>query len=121
MRKYPRVRFPLLAVAAGGLLWTAAPPARADTMTGEIVDLTCYMQDPGRKGAGHKKCAQTCIAMNLPMGLLAEDQQAYVLLEDPDNPKPYAQLKDKAAEKVTIDGDRVAQGGVQGIVVKAVK
>lgn len=121
MRRYPRVRLPLLALAACGLLWTAAPPARADTMSGEIVDLTCYMQDPGRKGSGHKKCAETCIAKNLPMGLLADDQQAYLLLEDRDNPKPYAQLKGMAAEKVTIEGDKVGQDGVQAIVVKAVK
>jgi hypothetical protein len=55
------------------------------------------------------------------MGLLTDDQQAYVLLQDPDNLKPYAQLKDKVAEHVTIEGEKVAQGGVQGIVVKGMK
>ena len=55
------------------------------------------------------------------MGLVTEDKQVYLLLEDHDNPKPYAALREKAAETVTVDGTKVAQGGVQGVVVEAVK
>ena len=91
-------------------------------MTGEIVDLACYLPHPDTgKGAGHRKCADTCIKKGLPMGLLTDDKQVYLVLEDHDNPKPYHQLKEKAAEKVTIEGDKVNQGGLQGIVVQAVK
>lgn len=121
MRTQSLVQVPLLAFTVSSLFLTAAPIYCAETVSGEIVDLACYMPDPGNKGAGHKKCAQTCIAKNLPMGLLTDDQQVYVLLQDPDNSKPYAQLKDKAAEHVTIEGEKVAQGGVQGIVVKGMK
>jgi hypothetical protein len=109
-------------IAGAILLCWAATPALADSVTGEVVDLACYLPHPqSGAGAGHRKCAETCIKKGLPMGLLTADKQVYVLLEDHDNPKPYAQLKDKAAEKVTIEGEKVAQGGLQAIVVESVK
>lgn len=101
---------------------SVSPAPAADTISGEIVDLACYLPHPASgAGAGHRKCADTCIKKGLPMGLLTSDKQVYVLLEDHENPKPYAALKEKAAEKVTVEGEKVNQGGVQGLVVGAVK
>ena len=111
-----------LVAAAGMLAWAVAPARAADTMTGEVVDLACYMPHPqSGAGAGHRKCAETCAKKGLPMGLLTSDKQVYLLLEDHENPKPYAALKDKAAEKVTVEGEKVSQGGVQGLVVESLK
>ena len=108
-------------IGAVAVAWTITP-ARADTLTGEVIDLACYMVHPeSGKGAGHRKCAETSVKKGLPMGLLGDDKQVYLLLEDHDNPKPYAQLKDKAAEKVTVEGQKVTQGGVQGMVVESLK
>ena len=114
-------RLVVLAAGAAGL-FTAGTAVAADTLSGEVVDLVCYLPHPdSARGEGHKKCADTCIKKGLPMGLLTDDKQLYVLLEDHDNPKPYAALKDKAAEKVTIEGEKVTQGGTQGFVVDAIK
>ena len=111
-----------LVAAAGLLVWAAVPVRAADTVTGEVIDLACYMPHPqSGQGAAHRKCAETCVKKGLPMGLLTSDKQVYLLLEDHENPKPYAQLKDKAAEKVTVEGEKVTQGGVQGLVVEALK
>jgi hypothetical protein len=57
----------------------------------------------------------------MPIGILTEDKQVYLVLEDHENPKPYGQLKEKAAEKVTVEGEKVSQGGLQGIVVQSLK
>ncbi len=112
----------LLALVTGGLLLAVTPLRAAETVSGEIVDLTCYLAHPeSGRGPSHRKCADTCLKKGLPMGLLTDDKQVYLLLEDHDNPKPYAQLKEKAAEKVTVEGEKVTQGGVQGLVVGAVK
>jgi hypothetical protein len=62
-----------------------------------------------------------CVKKGLPMGLLTDDKQVFLLLEDHDNPKPYASLKEKAATTVTVEGEKVSQGGTQGLVVEAVK
>ena len=116
----------ILMLAGGVLVWgranAPATEAALETLTGEIVDMACYVPHPATgRGSGHRKCADTCVKKGMPMGLLTEDKQVYLLLEDHDNPKPYGQLKEKAAETVTVEGTKVAQGGVQGFVVEAVK
>ena len=97
--------------------------ARADdTVTGEVVDLSCYLHHPETsKGASHKKCAETCAKKGLPMGLLTEDSQVILLLEDHENPKGYATALEGAAKTITVEGTKVNQGGMNGIVVESVK
>ena len=118
-----RRRIKSATLAAGALLASTVMPAfAADSVTGEVVDLTCYLAHPqSGQGAGHKKCADVCLKKGLPAGLLTADKQLYLLLEDHDNAKPYAAVREKAAEKVTVEGEKVTQNGMQGIVVEAVK
>src|SRR5262245_52204309 len=103
---------------AGGVL-----AARADdTVTGEVVDLSCYLHHPETShGASHKKCAETCAKKGLPMGLLTDDKQVILLLEDHENPKGYATALQAAATTITVEGKKVVQGGMNGIVVESVK
>jgi len=108
-------------LVAGALLTWSAGAARADSLTGEVVDLACYLHDPSEHGAAHRKCAEVCVKKGMPIGLLTSDKQVYLLLEDHDNQKPYAALKDKAAETVTVEGEKVSQGGLQGLVVEVLK
>ena len=113
-----------LVTLAGAVLfaWLAAPAVAADTVTGEVVDLACYLPHPQTgQGASHRKCAETCAKKGLPIGIVTDDKQVYLLLEDHENPKPYAQAKEKAAEKITVEGDKATQGGLQAIVVESVK
>ena len=113
----------LASIAGAALLLSAAAPAlAAESVTGEIVDMACYLPHPQTgSGPSHRKCADTCLKKGMPMGIVTEDKQVILLLEDHDNPKPYAQLKEKAAEKVTVEGDKVTQGGINGLVVQAIK
>src|SRR5215467_12125812 len=90
-----------------------------DKVTGEVVDMSCYLHHPDSStGNSHKKCAETCAKKGLPMGLLTSDKQLYLLLEDHDNPKAYAAALAKAAQQATVEGDKVNVGGVQAIVVE---
>lgn len=115
-------RMAVIALAAAWLALGAVPLHAADTVTGEIVDMACYIPHPETgRGNSHRKCADTCVKKGLPMGLLTADKQLYLLLENHDNPKPYDELKQKAAQTVTVEGNKVTQGGVQGLVVEAVK
>jgi hypothetical protein len=104
----------------GATIVVAACPAWAgDKITGEVIDMSCYLHHPATStGASHKKCAETCAKKGLPMGLLTDDKQVYLLLEDHENPKAYAAALAKAADKATVEGDKVNVGGVQGIVVE---
>jgi len=97
--------------------------ARADdTITGEVVDLSCYLHHPETsRGASHKKCAETCAKKGLPMGILTDDNQIFLLLEDHENPKAYATALEGAAKTITLEGKKVNNGGVNGVVVESVK
>jgi len=103
-----------------GLLF--AGTAWAENVTGEVIDLSCYLHHPATsRGATHRKCAETCAKKGLPMGLLTDDGSVVLLLEDHGNPKAYTDAIGKAADTITVDGDKVTQGGMTGIVVEAVK
>ena len=106
------------AVLAGGVLAVRA----ADSVTGEVIDMSCYLHHPETsKGPSHKKCAETCAKKGLPMGILTDDSQVFLLLEDHENPKAYATAVEGAAKTVTVEGKKVNQGGVNGFVVEDVK
>jgi hypothetical protein len=114
----------LVALAFVPALVIGGPACAADSVTGEVVDLACYMghDNPEKmRGPGHRKCADTCLKKGLPIGLVTADKQVFVVLEDHDNPKPYADLKLKAAETVTVEGKKVNVGGSQGIVIESLK
>jgi len=107
----------LAALTAGGGLASAA-----DSVTGEVVDLSCYLSHPHTgHGRSHRKCAETCAKKGLPMGLLTSEEKVFLLLEDHENPKGYADAIGKAAESITVEGTKVEVGGMAGIVVDSVK
>ena len=69
-----------LVLAAG--LWPSVTLARADdakSVTGEVVDLMCYL-DHGAKGEKHAGCAEKCIKSGGPVGLLTKDNQLYLVV-----------------------------------------
>jgi hypothetical protein len=115
---------PILAGKAGlalVMLLGAADVRAMDTVSGEVVDLACYLHDPGMRGPSHRRCAETCAKKGIPMGILGADGTVVVLLEDHDSPKPYAEALAKAAQTITVEGEKVARGGLSGIIVEAVK
>jgi hypothetical protein len=102
-------------LAASAVAWAG------DKVTGEVVDMSCYLHHPDSStGNSHKKCAETCAKKGLPMGLLTGDKQVFLLLEDHDNPKAYAAALAKAAQQATVEGDKVSVGGVQALIVESV-
>jgi len=90
------------------------------TVTGELVDLSCYLGH-GAKGAGHQKCADTCLKKGLPMGVLTKDGKLYLILEDHAKADAYASLKTKAAKTVTVTGALHEKDGIKGIAVTSAK
>ena len=105
-----------------GVGLSGVPVRAADSVTGEVVDLSCYLHQPETgRGSTHRKCAETCAKKGLPMGVLVDDGSVVLLLEDHGNPSAYADAIGKASKTVTVEGDKVTQGGMTGIVVEAVK
>jgi hypothetical protein len=103
--------------------WSGARPARAQddvTVQGEIVDMACYMSK-GSRGSGHKACAQMCAKRGVPIGVLTDSGELYLLLDDHNNSDPYEEAKKLAGYRAEVTGKKFNKQGVASIVVSAVK
>lgn len=86
----------------------AADPAATKEITGEIVDMMCYL-DHNAMGEKHQACAEKCIKNGGPVGILS-DGKAYLVVgaHKPMNDE----LAPLAAKTVTLKGKLVTNGGV---------
>ena len=90
------------------------------TVQGEVLDMACYMAK-GSKGAAHKACAQMCAKKGVPIGILTDAGEVYLLLDDHNNPDPYDDARKLAGERAEITGKKYSKQGVASIVVSGVK
>lgn len=103
---------------AGALVCPAARAQDEITVQGEIVDLACYLAK-GKKGKEHKACAQMCAKGGVPLGVLTESEELYLLIDDHANPKPYEAAKKLAGTNAEIRGKKWIRNGMASIVVDA--
>ena len=107
------------AIVCSAAVLAGAAPLFAETVTGEVVDLACYL-DHGAKGEKHQKCAANCIKAGLPVGVLTDDGKVYLVVGTHHKPA-NDQLVDFAAKKVTIEGKVGTQSGVSIIVAEKIE
>lgn len=94
---------------------------REVTLTGEVVDLHCYITRHGKQGRGadHAGCANSCISRGVTAGFVADDGKLYVLFDE----KMIA-VKEKVAglagRASAVTGVLVERDGIRAIrVVRA--
>lgn len=90
---------PWSASTIGAAVDGKALPASIETMVGEIIDYSCYLQI-GKHGEKHRDCAQKCFKQGQPIGLLAKDGSIFLLMEEEHNPRRdgLTALREKAIE-----------------------
>lgn len=108
-----------LGVLAGQSL-AASPMPGKSTITGEVIDVACYIK-MGAKGAGHKQCAEMCAKAGIPMGILDDKGNIYVALSDKDSESANPKLMGHEAQKVTVTGKVFSKGGVRVVSVESVE
>jgi len=82
--------------------------AAEKTVTGEIVDLMCYV-DHNAAGDKHASCAAKCIKGGGPVGIVSEGK-TYLVVGDH---KPMNdQLAEYAGKTVTLKGKLASNGGI---------
>ena len=104
-----------LALAPFGLLQAqehekdkADAAATDKTVTGEVVDLMCYM-DHNASGEKHAACASKCIKGGGPVGIVS-DGKSYLIVGDH---KPINdQLAEFAGKTITVKGKLAERGGL---------
>lgn len=112
-----RLILAIVAAGASALLAPAPAPAQEDVeLRGEILDLTCYLHK-GSKGRRHRACAEMCAEKGLPVGILTDKEEVFLLIEDHDQPEPYAAAVKLAGQNAVIKGKKYSKGSVTGIMV----
>jgi len=90
------------------------------TVQGEIVDLACYLSK-GSRGPSHRVCAQKCAERGIPIGVLTDDGNVFLLLEDHSDEDPYEDAKKLAGDRAEVKGKKFSKPGIVGIVVGEIK
>jgi hypothetical protein len=90
---------PWSASTIGAAVDGKALPASIETMVGEIIDYSCYLQI-GKHGEKHRDCAQKCFKAGQPIGLMTKDGSIFLLMEEEHNPRRdgLTALREKAIE-----------------------
>ena len=108
-----------LLAAVGARSASAAVPERVQ-ITGEIIDSWCYITEiMFGEGTAHHQCALWCAAGGIPVGVLADDGQVYMVLKLGDDTTSVANksvLKIQS-HRVTVDGNLYRRDGINYLVV----
>jgi hypothetical protein len=106
-----------LAIAPFGILQAQehehhdADAGGGKTVTGEVVDLMCYL-DHNASGDKHAACASKCIKSGGPVGIVSEGK-SYLLVGEH---KPMNdELADLAGKTITVKGKLAERGGMSMI------
>ncbi len=97
---------------------------KAVTVTGEVVDLSCYIQ-LGKRGEGHKACGTKCVTNGAPVGIVTKENKVYMLVAEQHHPRRDGQLgfakeyAGKMATTITVSGMLSEYGGIPTIFVEA--
>lgn len=105
-------------IAALALSLGAAAAPASTKMSGELVDLGCYLSHGGG-GAKHEKCAKMCVQKGgAPLGLVTKDGLYLVVAgHDKESETAFAEAKTHAGENATLTGTVVKKDGLQALMV----
>lgn len=133
-----RIRIILTAALLAAATWGAGPagdsPAgrknKPITVSGEVLDLSCYLAR-GLAGPLHRDCAKQCLGAGVPMGLMTADSTLYLLTQNhgramapgsfAGTPDMYAQCREWASLQVEVNGATALRNGVRVLEVTRAK
>ncbi|HWZ29383.1 MAG TPA: hypothetical protein VNX15_12520 [Gemmatimonadales bacterium] len=96
----------------------AAQEVQDVTMTGAVVDVSCY-STMGASGPSHKACAQTCAHAGSPLAIMVNGVIYMPVSPKPNNPQ-NGRLVDFAEGKVKVTGTVRDVSGLHTIVIKSI-
>lgn len=94
------------------------------TVTGEVVDVSCYLQ-LGKRGEAHIACGTKCIANGQPIGIVDAEDQLYIVMAEEHHPRRDGQVELKSvlgpllAKNVTLTGMMTEMKGYRALFVQA--
>ena len=111
---------PLAAQGAPGQQQKPAPAAGDEmTLTGQVVDVNCYVS-MGASGAAHKACASACAKAGVALAILGADGTLYMPVSSKPADPQNARLEPFAESKVTVTGTHRMSHGLHTIEIKTI-
>ena len=108
----------VLFAATGTLI--AQPKGAHTTISGELIDMWCYLEG-GDRGPAKKVCATACAKAGNPIAILDAKGNVYVAAGLKDHQPAQELLIGRMSDQVTVTGTLVKNGGVQMIYIDSVK
>ena len=96
---------------------------RVKTITGEVVDVSCYLQ-LGKRGEAHIPCGQKCARNGQPVGVLTDSGKLYLVIPEEHHPRRDGQvsIKERFAElmakRVRVSGMVTTHDDYRAIFVR---
>ena len=97
---------------------------KRETVIGEVVDISCYLQ-LGKRGAAHIACGTKCATNGQPIGLLSKAGTLYFLFPEEHHPRRDGQAEIRTAlipqmgKTVTLKGTATMVHGSHGLFLKS--
>lgn len=97
---------------------------KVTTVTGELVDVSCYLQ-LGKRGEKHIPCGSECLKNGQPFGVLTTSKTLYIVMAEEHDPRRHgeADLREALipllAKQVKITGMHTMSNGYHAIYVQA--
>ena len=97
---------------------------KKETVTGEVVDVSCYLQ-LGKRGEAHVPCGTKCINNGQPVGIVDKSDKLYILFAEEHHPRRDGEVDLKKvfvpylAKTVTVTGMETEMHGVHALFVQA--
>jgi hypothetical protein len=94
------------------------------TVTGEVVDVSCYLQ-LGKRGEAHIACGTKCIANGQPIGIVDAEDRLTIVMAEEHHPRRDGQVELKSvlgpllAKTVTLTGVMIEMKGYRALFVQA--
>lgn len=111
----------LTAYQFSGITETKAGGYPTETISGEVIDVSCYLGN-GEEGRGpdHKDCAIMCAKAGSALAILTEGGVIYFPVS-PMGKNNNGKLLDYAGDNVEVTGNVVSQSGINGIRIESIK
>jgi hypothetical protein len=98
----------------------AQPKGERVTVTGEVVEMWCYLE-AGDRGPAKKACATACAKAGNPVALVDDTGELFLLAGLQSHQPAQELLIDKMSERVTVSGTLVKNPEVQMIYIESVR
>ncbi|MCU1284667.1 MAG: hypothetical protein JWO13_1017 [Acidobacteriales bacterium] len=85
---------------------------KQQTITGEVVDVSCYMQ-LGKTGEKHMDCGAKCVRAGQPAGILTAEKELYLVMPEEHHPRRDGQVDLRETLASNMDKQVTATGMVQ--------